>query len=385
MVPMNQRIIIADLDFTVLRFCVLAGFLRLVIRDETRAINWNRFDKHILLWSVSGSVVYVLQWGDIRSVIYKSGTMFDCLGMYYLFRHCIQSWDDISYVIKYFAIFAIISAPLIFAERIMESSIYSIFGPVGATFHRGRFRCAGPFPHSIMMGLFWANLLPLFYAQIKAGLNKTFYWVAIVSALTCIYLSGSSTPFMSVVAICMFWALYRYHKYGKRIFLGVCVVLAALHVVMKAPVWHLMSRVSFFDGSTGWHRYKIFDEFVNHISDWILLGCRDTSQWSSYHGMGDITNQYMIEGIRGGVITLILFIIIIYLSVQIPGKANIVFQSKHRSWLCWGISVSVLGHIVSFWGVSYFGQIIMLLYLTFVVVAFVQEQMETTLMRTSDL
>ena len=34
LVPMDQRILIADLDFTALRFCVLAGFLRMGLRGE---------------------------------------------------------------------------------------------------------------------------------------------------------------------------------------------------------------------------------------------------------------------------------------------------------------------------------------------------------------
>ncbi len=240
MVPMNQRIIVAGLDFTVLRFCVLAGFTRLAIRGETRRIRWNTFDKLILFWSIAGFIVYVMQWRDMRAVIYKCGVMFDCLGMYYLFRQCIRRWDDVVHVVKYFAFFAVISMVLILAERASESSFYAIFGPVGAQFHRGRFRCAGPFPHYIMMGVFWASLLPLFYAQIKAGLSKRFYWLAIVSALVCVCLSASSTPLMSVLAMGAFSMLYRYRRYGKQMFLGVCVALGMLHFVMKAPVWHLM-------------------------------------------------------------------------------------------------------------------------------------------------
>ena len=135
-----------------------------------------------------------------------------------------------------------------------------------------------------------------------------------------------------------------------------------------------MSRLSFFDGSTGWHRYALFDRFVNHAPEWFLLGTRSTIHWG--HGMQDVTNQYVLEGVRGGILTLCLFVALNVMCVVVPGKGSILYKNKELSWLCWGICVSVLGHSISFWGASYFGQIIMMLYLTFAMVAFVQEQMD---------
>ena len=44
-VPTDQRIIIADLDFTTLRFCVLAAMIRLWLNNEIVPTRWNNFDK----------------------------------------------------------------------------------------------------------------------------------------------------------------------------------------------------------------------------------------------------------------------------------------------------------------------------------------------------
>jgi len=166
-VPMNQRFIIAGLDFTTLRFLILTGVLRLFFKNENRPIRWNTFDKLILSWNIIGSAVYLIQWMTFSALIYKSGVMFDCLGMYWLSRQAIRGWGDVFLSIKMFAIFAIITAPLVALEKLQESSIFSIFGPVQGQFHRGRFRCAGSFPHFIMMGAFWANVLPFFYCKDK--------------------------------------------------------------------------------------------------------------------------------------------------------------------------------------------------------------------------
>ncbi len=340
--------------------------MRFVIYTGTRSTNC------CSLGMVTGSIIYVLQWGDMQAFIYKCGVMFDAICMYWLFRQAIRSWDDIIQIIYYFALFAIVSAPLIIAEKIRQSSFYEIFGPVGAKFHRGRFRCAGPFPHYIMMGAFWANLLPLYFGAIKAGSNKLVYAGGIIGATLCTIYSASSTAFITIAAIIMFWSLYPWRKYGKHILFGVLCLLFMLHMIMKAPVWHLMARVDIFSGSTGWHRFHLFDMFVKHASEWLALGTRSTESWGE--GLHDVTNQFVLEGVQGGLATLIIFITLIIFAVSIPGKTSLSIVHSKNHWLSWALCVAMLGHSVTFWGVSYFGQIIMLLYLNFAIVAFVQDQ-----------
>ncbi|MDX9834743.1 MAG: hypothetical protein RBT36_05935, partial [Desulfobulbus sp.] len=300
-VPMNQRFILLDLDFTVIRMLVLAGLLRLLIRGEVRVIQWNNFDKLVLSWVVVGSLVYAFQQMAVKAVIYKAGVMFDSLGMYWLFRQVIHDWEDVFHAMKIFAIFAIITAPLIALEKFQDSSFFSLFGPVTGKFHRERFRAAGPFPHYIIMGCFWASLLPFFYARIKTKKNVVLYWLAIIAAVSNVYFSASSTPLLTIVAIVIFWKLYTIRMHGKNIFLGACLGILTLHLIMKAPVWHLLSRVGFFGGSTGWHRYFLFDNFVKHFSEWFLLGTKSTAHWG--YGQTDLTNQFVLEGVRGGVVT----------------------------------------------------------------------------------
>ena len=375
LVPYDQRIIVVGLDFTVLRIIVLISLVRLFFSSDTKTLVWNDFDRLIVLWSLTGSLVYIIQWREIGSVIYKSGVMFDCLGMYLIFRHNIKSWQDIERVIKLFAIMSFFSAIIIGLEAFLHKSMYSIFGErTGTAFHRGRYRCSGAFPHSLMMGAYWANLLPFFYSMVKANISKRFYLIAFFATLICVILSGSSTPIMSVATIILFWFLYSHRFLGKKILYYSIGIVFVLQLIMNAPVWHLMSRVGVFGGSTGWHRFKIFDEFMKHIPNWIILGCKNPRSWSSYPQMGDITNQFMLEGIRGGLITLILFILIMYKTVSIPCRMSIKLKNSNNHWLCWGVCVAMLGHIVTFWGVSYFGQIIMLLYLMMAIVSFIYDE-----------
>lgn len=371
-VPADQRVIIMGLDFTPLRILVLFGLIRMLLTSDNEPIRWNLFDKLIIVWGITGTIIYVIQWKTMGSVIYKSGVMFDCFGLYYIFRRSLTSWDDLFFSIKIFAFLAIISAPLLIHERITENSIFEILGRSQAGFHRGRFRCSGPFPHSIMMGLFWANLLPLFYGCIKAKKNVILFYPAIVAGCICVYLSGSSTPVMTVAAIMAFWLIYRFRMYGKEICIAVACVITGLHVAMKAPVWHLISRVNVFSGSTGYHRYLLIDRTISNFREWALIGCKSVEHWGIW--AGDITNQFVIEGIFGGLITMLIFIFMIGYAVRITGRSSLNRQPSQYKWICWAMCVAILGHCVSFFGVSYFGQIMMLLYLQFAYVGFISQR-----------
>jgi len=372
-VPSNQRIIIANLDFTTLRFCVLFAMFRFCIRNEVRQIRWNAFDKLVLTWAVAGAIVYILQWKNMSAVIYKCGFLYDCLGLYWIFRNSIASWDDIHRVVKIFAIFAIISMVTIVYEKMTHQNLYYYLGRTSTVFHHGRFRCRGPFPHFIMMGLFWVSVIPIFVSYFAVRQSKLLYALASVSALVCVIISASSTPLMTLFAIAFFGALWKCRYYGKLISLGAAAMIFALHIVMKAPVWHLICRVNIYSGSTGYHRYVLFDRFINNIREWLLLGCRGVEHWGIWKG--DITNQYVLEGVRGGALTLILFIVMVIQAVRIVGICSIVSRNRENRVLYWGICVSILGHCVSFFGVSYFGQIMMLLYITLAIVSFATNQL----------
>jgi hypothetical protein len=371
-VPMNQVVIVLDLNFTLLRILLVVAVLKLILSNNIRRIDWNRFDKLILAWSIIGSLIYIIQQPSLHDVIYKFGVMLDSLGIYWLFRQILCDWKDICFAIKIIACFALITAPFIALERFQETSFFSIFGPTLGQVHRGRFRVAGPFPHYIMMGCFWASLLPFFYAQILTNRNKLFYWFSIFAALSNVYFSASSTPIMTVAAIIIFWKLHNYRKHGETIFWTICCCLLILHLIMKAPVWHLLARLDIFEGSTGWHRYFLFDNFINHWSEWLLLGTKSTAHWG--HGQLDITNQFVLEGVRGGGLTLAVFVLIIYYAIKIPGKYSLSCVTPESQWMSWGICVAMLGHFVTFWGVSYFGQINILLFFTFALVGFILEE-----------
>ena len=89
-----------------------------------------------------------------------------------------------------------------------------------------------------------------------------------------------------------------------------------------------------------------------HFSDWAFLGLASTASW----GMNDITSQYLLEGLRGGLLTLVLFVLIFVFAFRNLARMCRAAQSKGDLALCWALGVGSSVHCVNFIGVSYFGQ-----------------------------
>ncbi len=368
-VPTDQRVIVMDLDFTVLRILVVAGVLRIFIRGEQRHVKWNRFDQMVFAWVTCGALVYVFQWMDAKAAINRLGVLFDVIGMYWLFRQRIRSWDDVRFVLTVLAFGAVILAPFVAFEWLTGRDPFVVLGKVTTSVRSEWYRCQAAFPHAIMLGLFWATLVPVFVGLAKAERRKYLYWAAAGAGIFIVCSTASSTPIAVLLQVLLLVIAFRYRSYGWPAVYCLIGLAVGLQVVMNHPVWHLITYMNVVGGSTGWHRYNLIDQAVRHFDQWALIGIRDTSGWG--WGLDDVTNQYVLEGVRGGAVTLMLFMLLLTVAVKTVGRYSLRPMSVGQQWLAWCICVSILGHCLSFVGVSYFGQIMMLLYLTFAIVGFI--------------
>jgi hypothetical protein len=91
------------------------------------------------MWAISGATVYFLYEFNLAALIYKCGVLFDCLGLYWIFRQSISSWQYVELLVKWFATCAIISAGFVIIERITQFNPFSCFGAVETGIHRGRY------------------------------------------------------------------------------------------------------------------------------------------------------------------------------------------------------------------------------------------------------
>lgn len=227
----------------------------------------------------------------------QSDQSIDVLGAYFFVRLAISDFKEYDAVIKTLVLVSIpIAVFMIIEHKTGGRNYFSVFGgvPEYNLIREGKLRAQSAFSHPIMAGTFGALLLPLSWAmwQRKKRIIALF---GVVCSIIITLASSSSGPVvtfgMGLFGI-FFW---RFNKYTGKVRNLFFLSLLITHIVMKKPVWHLISRIDIVGGSTGYHRYNLINAAVNHFSSWCILGTRTSGSWG--FGLNDVTNQYLVEGL----------------------------------------------------------------------------------------
>ncbi len=356
---MAQRVLVLGLNFTMLRILMLFGWIRLIVRWEFVSLKLNAIDKVLIWWTVVSFITYVLLWQTWGSVVYRLGQFYNAIGMYFLFRFLVRDFEDIQRTLRQIAFFITPLALVMLNEKITGRNVFAVFGGVSPVtlVREGVLRCQGPFAHPILAGTFGATLFPFFVALWWQGKGSRLLALsATASAVVITVVAGSSGPVIALAFAVLGFCLWPFRYHMRKIRWGLLMMIIALHLVMKAPVWFLIERVSVFGGSAGWHRAYLVDRAIANFSEWWLVGIKDTEHWG-YH-LFDVTNAYILEGVSGGVLTMILFILIISRGFGGVERTVAALKDGPRStqFGVWALGVGLLAHVVTFISVTYFDQ-----------------------------
>ncbi len=353
-----QRVVVLGFDFDMLRILVLLGWFRLIVRQETNDFVWKPIDKVMVAWALSGALAFILLRGTSDAVINRLGASYDSLGMYFLFRCLVRDMEDVKQIVVWLVYLSIPVALFLYIEKQTGRNIFSVFGgvPEITGMREGKLRAQGAFAHSIIAGSFWVVQLPLFIALWWQEGKKHLVPLAVTASLFIVYASASSTPAAGVFFVVLGGGFYLLRQQMQAVRWGLLLGLVGLHLVMKAPVWHLIARVDLVGGSTGYHRFMLIDQTIHRFSEWWLLGTRSTAHWGHY--LFDTANMYVGQAVGGGIVTLLLFVAVIALAFQ--GIGSLLASSEENIpeyILAWALGVALFTHCMLFIGVAYFGQI----------------------------
>ena len=120
----------------------------------------------------------------------------------------------------------------------------------------------------------------------------------------------------------------------------------------------------------GWFRSFLIDQTIAHFKEWWLFGTTYTAHWAPAGEVPagdpnnmDITNHYIVQGVSGGLLKLLLFLAIIVASFKTVGRW---FKSEDAESpigiLVWAVGVSLFAHCLSFVSTTYFDQIVVVWY-----------------------
>jgi hypothetical protein len=364
LIPGDQVLVIAGLHFPLLRMLIVFGILRIFIikgHGEWNVFSGglNRMDKSLILFSVASAVAGVLLFRNTQAVTYELGKLYTAFGVYFLLRCLVRNHEDVVRVIRVLAFIVVALGVVMIFERLNGWNPYALLGGAKATYFAtnlardGRVRATGSFGTPILAGVFGAVTLPLFIGLwLSEQKQRGVAIMGMLGATVMTIASNSSTPAIGYLAGLMGICLWPLRGTMRFIRWGMVGVLVCLHMVMKAPVWHLITRID-ISGSS-YHRYALIDNCIRHFWDWWLVGTQSNSSWG--WDMWDTANQYVSNAVNGGLLSLILFIAIIVYGFKYLGKARHAALDKKQALFFWSLAVALFVHVVSFFGISYWDQ-----------------------------
>lgn len=363
-----QHVNLAGLNLFAIRFLEVAGCARVLARQE---FSWQRFNK--LDWAVVWLYVYTTLVFLLRSSEGYANAIaiaVDAGLCYVIFRGLIRNLGDFVGVLRLLPFVLVPYVLLLAFERKTgyPALPFMSSGQEGIFIRDGAPRCMGSFRNPDTLGTVGATF---FACYIGLAFSRSYRWRAglgIVLCLAIVWFSNSGGSLSSAGMAVAGWLLWRFRDKMQQVRWGIVAMLVALALVMKAPVWYILDRVSQVTGGTGWHRAYLIDVAVRHLSEWWLIGMpiRDTQDWFHYTigvtGGADITNWYIWFGLTAGLGAIALLILVLTRAYGRLGRALARARRagprlEQRERILFGMGVMLTVHLVNWLGISYFDQI----------------------------
>jgi len=371
--PLGQGVVLFGLHLQFFRLLLLVGLVRVFVRRELHSIRLTALDKTFLCWALVVLVCGFMMTPTSAQFINVGGFVYNALASYFFVRCLVRDTHEVVGMIQWLAVIAVVLAFFMTIEKITGRNLFATLGgvPVETSVRDGHIRCQGAFRHAIVAGTFGATLFPLL-----AGLwfqGRKFRYQAVLGIMGCAVIDVTSASSGALLAMIVggiglfLWKLRRSMTWVRR---GLIAMIIVLTLFMNAPVWYIFARIADVTGGSGWHRAYIIETAVAHLNEWWLIGTPRTVHWGGYPPPPgdpnniDITNQYIVEGVKGGLLRLVLFVCLIVFGFKAIGRRTSVgcVVTIPTQWLYWCLGVCLVTHGVSFMSVSYFDQMVVFWY-----------------------
>ncbi|MDA8089844.1 MAG: hypothetical protein M0Z52_03740 [Actinomycetota bacterium] len=379
----GQRADIGGINFFAVRFIEIAGFIRITLRKEITGVQFNDIDKSFLIFQSVLLLVFL-----VRSFVnpassghraYRIGFFCDALTTYFIFRSLIIDTIIFRNFLKKLSLLIIPFAVLMIIESRTGRNPFASMGGVPAVpvIRNGHFRAQGSFGVAITAGSFGATLMPLFISAILVENRRLWGFLGIGSCIAIAITAHSGGPVLAFVAAVIAWFSWIIREWMRMVRRGMLFLAVLLQLVMKAPIWFVLARVSNLTGGHGWDRANLIDHFAKNFWNWWLIGMpmASVNSWNvakRANGMVDVLNTYVSTGITGGLLALILFIVLIVKCFKSLGISMRLMRSKadlNNEIILWGAGCCLFSHIINIIGVTYFDQIFVMWYMVLALIS----------------
>jgi hypothetical protein len=372
--PFEQQILIGGAHLYVSRIIVIVGICSLVLTKvhSTEPLFIGKataIDIVFSLCSLTTGAAVILREQAGGAIVNQLGVLLDAVGIYFIFRCLVRDRNDIYRLIKVFAfITALLGVCMSYEYRTRVDVFSYLAGHTIVPWVRdGRVRAQGPFGISITAGAFGATLFPMFFVLWRNANARLWACIGFVGASAMAITSKSSSSvtgyLAGILALCL-WPIRKKMRWVRR---GIVISIVILALLMNAPIWFIINRVN-LSGGHAYDRAILIDETIHHFSEWWLVGTSNNANWGL--STWDACNQFVFEGLTGGIATLFLFIMLLYQAFSAIGRSRIRVKSSREGWFFWCLGAALFAHVVVFLGLDYFDQVQSLWYIFLAMLSF---------------
>jgi hypothetical protein len=380
---------LAGLAIFPIRFLAVAAFARVLLRREFTWSQLNKIDWAVLIAYNYSALVWILRSQETAAEQFAFAI--DPTVCYLALRGLVAKVEDLRWLLRAFAPLLVPFTALVVLERVTGQTSFDLVGANWQLYVReGITRSSGAFRHASLLGSVAAAFLALYVGLWGRHDDRKYAALGGTLCAALIVLSNSGGPLTSALVAMAGWLLWplrdRMHVV-RRVLLAVLVLLI---VFMKAPIWYLPFKVSAIVGGGGYHRGLLMESAWNDLGRWWLVGMdlRETLPWIPYeHGLTggvDITNEFIVFGLKGGLASVLLLILVLRLAFNGVGRKLQAIRHDRSELatvaLLWGLGVALIVHTISWLGIAYFDQswVVWLLHLATVSASLERSRIEGT-------
>lgn len=373
--PNYLTVSVGTIDISVGRIVVGVLLLRCLFDSRIRRkFTWSRLDTLVALSMIVYVVVTCITQPMPSSLENRGGFLMDTWFAYLVTRFLITKRKDLLAMLKFVSV---VLAPLAilgviesvtgkppFRILLGSSSFFRHVSDYGLRF--GFNRAVGPFSHSILFGCAFAMFLPLiYYFRHEKGDWRTLAYILSSVAMAGALSSMSSGPWVMVLVMIFCLSMEKYKHWVKPMFIFFVFSCVFIAIASNRPFYHVIASYANPLGGSGWHRAKLIDLAIEDFDKWWLVGFgTEDPGWSYRLGMGktDITNEFILAGVKYGILGVISLCAVLTLSFRGLIRAyRKTIDPKLRS-LYWSLGCILFSVIVTWMSVSFFGQLMPLFY-----------------------
>lgn len=374
---MGQGINLGSISLPIYRMLLLVGLVRVLVKGERLAGELNTIDKLVMGWA--GWTVFASffhEGGPGSGPVYAAGYAFNLIAVYFLIRIWCTDLHEVTGVL---VLLAFLLAPIaieMVSEKFLKINQFSVFGgvPHEVAIREGKYRAQGPFRHPILAGTVGATCIPLFIGIWKR--HRFAGMVGVASGVCMTLASASSGPAMSAMAGVFAVVMWRFRNLTKLARYAAIAAYFGLAIVTGEPGYYVMKRIDISGGSTGYHRARLIESAFEHFGEWWLFGTDYTRHWmatgvSFSPNHADITNYYLVFGVTGGLVAMLLVIALLLVAFKWVG---VVYRSHFDdspkdSYMIWCLGAGLFAHATTSISVSYFDQSLVFFWMNVAVIS----------------